>query len=119
MLNTSSNQTTTATTSDLTSLVDEFTELHQTVKQFEPTLKRHEELKKLLASQADSFGSGEVRLQGSKGYAVFTKPSVKRTLTDIAGFMKAVGVTDFLKCVSVSITKADKLLNESQKQTSC
>ena len=107
MLNTMLEQTT-ATTTDLTLLVDEFSELHQTIRQLEPTMKRYEELKKLLASQADAFSSGEVRLQGSKGYAVFTKPSVIRTLTDIAGFMKIVGVTELLKCVSVSITKADK-----------
>lgn len=115
MLNTNYRPETTASSSNLTTLVDEFATLHQAVKSYEPTIQRYEQLKKQLASEANAFGSGEVRLSGSVGYVTFTKPATKRKLIDIPGFLRAVGIQKFLDCVTVSVTKADKLLSESQK----
>jgi len=116
MLNTNLNKNhATKSTAELSNLVDEFATLHQQMTELKPTIERYEKLKKQLSSEANTFGNGEVRLQGNIGYAVFTKPAVKRTLTSISAFMNAVGLVEFLNCVSVSITKADKLLNESQK----
>lgn len=102
--------------SELANMVDELANLHQQVKTFEPIQKRYDELKKLLACLADDFSpDAEARLAGRSGYVVFTKPPATRTIKDVTAFFDAVSVDDFLNCVSVSTTKADKVLNAKQK----
>lgn len=104
-----------APASTVSDMVDEFVDLHEQVKAFEPIQKRYDQLKKLLADHASQAGSGEVRLAGQTGFVSFTKPPMNRTLNDVAKFFDTVGVDNFIQAVTVSTTKADKLLSASQK----
>jgi hypothetical protein len=97
-------------------MVDEFTELHSQVKVFEATQARYDQLKKQLADVASQHSHDqEARLAGNLGYVVFSKPPQTRTITDIAKFFEAVGRDRFIQAVTVSTTKADKLLTATQK----
>lgn len=97
-------------------MVDEFTELNSQVKTFEATQTRYDLLKKQLADIANQHSQHqEVRLSGSLGYVVFSKPPQTRTITDIAKFFEVVGRDSFIQAVTVSTTKADKLLTATQK----
>lgn len=98
------------------SMVDEFTELHSKVKAFEAIQTRYDLLKRQLADIANQYSQHqEVRLSGSLGYVVFSKPPQTRAITDITKFFEVVGRDSFINAVTVSTTKADKLLTATQK----
>jgi len=102
-------------TNSIAALVDEFADLHAQVKAYEKTLTRYEHLRKLLSEHASQVSEGEVRLCGSFGFVSFTAPSSVRTMNNLPKYLDIVGLEAFLDTASVSVTKADKLLNEQQK----
>jgi hypothetical protein len=104
-----------ASNSIISDMFDEFCDLHEQVKAFETIQKRYDQLKKLLADHASQVSSDEVRLAGQIGYVSFTKPPMVRAINDVTKFFDAVGVESFIQSVTVSTTKADKLLSASQK----
>lgn len=99
----------------ITELVDEFAELHQRVKAFEATQTRYDELKRQLSAHADTLGDGEVRLSGRVGFVVFGKPINQRSINNIPKFLELVGLQNFFECITVSTTKADRILDAAQK----
>lgn len=99
----------------LSALIDEFVTLHESLKELEPLQKRHDELRRVLASHADAFGAVNVRLTGRLGYVAFSAPVSTRTLNSIPKFFTEVGLENFMECCSISIGRAEKLLDARQQ----
>ena len=97
-------------------LIDRFGELEAQLKGVDALIKERDTLRKQLAEACDAIDpAGEVRLIGSQFAVTFGKAPVQRTLSNIAGYLEAVGLAKFLDSVKVSITEADKYLTETQK----
>ncbi len=103
------------TNENISKMVDRFGWLTAELKAVDDLLKERDTLRKQLADYADSISDGEVKLSGSRYYVSFSKAPLMRTINNIAGFLDAVGLEDFLMAVKVSTTTADKLLSEIQK----
>jgi len=96
-------------------MVDRFVDLSNQLAFLDDLVAERDRLRKLLAIHADSIGNGQIKISGFSSYVVFSKAPTMRTIRDIGKFLEVVGISAFIDSVSVSTTKADKLLNESQK----
>jgi hypothetical protein len=102
--------------SSLAPLVDRFGELEQQLKGVDALIKERDSLRKQLADACDTLDpDGEVRLIGERFTVTFGKAPIQRTLSNLSGYLEAVGIVKFLSSVKVSISEADKFLNETQK----
>lgn len=96
-------------------MVDRFCDLSRQLEFVDSLVKERDHLRKLLAIHADSLGDGPIKISGFSNFISFSKAPKMRTIRDIGKFLEVVGISAFIDSVSVSTTKADKLLNESQK----
>jgi glutamate-1-semialdehyde aminotransferase len=100
----------------ITAMIDRFGELETQLKGIDALIKERDSLRKQLAEQCDTIDpDGEVRLIGERFSVTFGKAPIQRTLSNLAGYLEAVGITKFLSSVKVSVSEADKYLNETQK----
>ena len=95
--------------------IDRFVDLQNQLAFCDALLKERDSLRKQLAEWADSISPDAVKLTGNNSYVSFTKPPLMREISNIGGFLEAVGLEKFLTAVKISTTTADKLLNETQK----
>lgn len=98
------------------SMVDDFAALDTELKSIDSKIKRHAELKKLLAEYCDSKGDAEMTLSGKHFVVQFSKPVINKTVEDLPDYLEAVGLEGFLKSVKVSTTAASKLLNKTEQE---
>jgi glutamate-1-semialdehyde aminotransferase len=97
-------------------MIDRFGELETQLKGIDALIKERDSLRKQLAEQCDTLDSdGEVRLIGERFSVAFGKAPIQRTLSNLSGYLEAVGIVKFLASAKISMTEADKYLNETQK----
>jgi hypothetical protein len=95
--------------------VDRFVDLTNQLAFVDSLVKERDSLRKQLAEQADTAGTGAVKLTGNNTYVSFTKAPLMRNISNVGAFLETVGLDSFLTAVKISTTTADKLLNETQK----
>lgn len=101
----------------ISEMIDRFVDLNNQIAFVDDLIKERDSLRKQLAEHADTVGSGPVKLSGERFYVSFSKAPLMRSVSNIGGFLEAVGIDKFISAVKVSTTEADKLLNETQKAT--
>lgn len=107
----------TVTVQPISEMVDRFVDLTSQLSFVDSLVKERDSLRKMLAEHADTIGTGAVKLTGNNSYVSFTKPPLMRNISNVGGFLEAVGLDNFLTAVKISTTTADKLLNETQRTT--
>lgn len=103
------------TVQPISEMVDRFVDLTNQLSFVDSLIKERDSLRKMLAEHADTIGGGAVKIVGENSYVSFTKAPAMRNISNVGGFLKAVGLDSFLTAVKISTTTADKLLNETQK----
>lgn len=98
---------------EIATLVDELGGLNAKLASFDEMAKRRDELKKLLSEYCDFISNDETTLQGERFTVVFSKPTINRSIEDVAGFLETVGIQSFLGAVKISTTVASKLLSKT------
>jgi glutamate-1-semialdehyde aminotransferase len=102
----------------LTAMIDRFGELESELKGVDALIKERDSLRKQLAEHCDSIDPDhEVRLIGEHYSVTFGKAPLQRTLSNLSGYLEAVGIVKFLASAKISVSEADKFLNEAQKAT--
>jgi len=100
-------------TLEIAKLVDALGDVNKTLTSYDNLVQRRDALRKTLAEYCDTLGPTDQTLTGERYSIAFSKPIVSRSIDDVAGYLEAVGLTNFLQSVKVSITSASKFLSKT------
>lgn len=98
---------------EITKLVDELGNVNKTLSTHDASAQRREALRKTLAEYCDILGPTDQTLTGERYSVAFSKPIVSRSIDDVAGYLDAVGLPNFLQSVKVSITVTSKFFKQN------
>jgi hypothetical protein len=102
----------TTTPADKAAVIDEFGDACAKVKAFEPTRKRHEQLRDEIASwYADKAADQDFAARGAR-YDLWVSMRSNQRKVNIAAAFRALGVRKFLKVCTVTLTALKEILSE-------
>jgi hypothetical protein len=109
------------TEATLAALVDEYAELREKVKQWKPNVNPHlarfEELEvAILAAHEKEPADQAIIAQGAKFKLPISARQVQRSIKNLSGFYRLVGVKQFLSICSVTLGSIEKEIPKEQRK---